>query len=29
MKVDTLSIVEIAKHRRQASQLVDAVGFDY
>lgn len=29
MKVDSLSVVEIAKHRKQASQLVDAVGFDY
>lgn len=29
LKIDSLSIAEIAKHRRQASQLVDAVGFDH
>lgn len=28
LKVDTLPLTEIAKHRRQASQLVDKVGFD-
>ncbi|MFA5490221.1 MAG: extracellular solute-binding protein [Candidimonas sp.] len=28
LKVDELSVVEIAKHRKQASELVDKVGFD-
>lgn len=28
LKVDALSVAEIAKHRKQASQLVDKVGFD-
>lgn len=28
LKIDTLSVVEIAKYRKQASQLVDKVGFD-
>jgi iron(III) transport system substrate-binding protein len=28
MKVDSLSVAEIARYRRQASQLVDKVGFD-
>ena len=29
LKIDTLSVAEIAKHRKQASQLVDKVGFDH
>ncbi len=28
-KVDTLSLIEIAKNRKKASELVDKVGFDY
>ena len=28
MKVDTLPLAEVARHRRQASELVDRVGFD-
>ena len=28
LQVDPLPIAEIAKHRKQASQLVDKVGFD-
>jgi iron(III) transport system substrate-binding protein len=28
LKVDTLPLVEIARHRKQASALVDKVGFD-
>ncbi|MCO2636926.1 extracellular solute-binding protein, partial [Pseudomonas aeruginosa] len=28
LKVDPLPLTEIAKHRKQASQLVDKVGFD-
>lgn len=29
LQVDSLSLTEIAKHRKQASQLVDKVGFDH
>ncbi|MGB6155680.1 MAG: iron ABC transporter substrate-binding protein, partial [Castellaniella sp.] len=28
LKADSLDLVEIAKHRKQASELVDKVGFD-
>ena len=28
LKVDALPLTEIAKHRKQASELVDKVGFD-
>lgn len=28
LKVDSLSVAEIAKHRKQASELIDKVGFD-
>src|SRR5690606_34318474 len=29
MKVDALPLTEVARHRRQASELVDKVGFDH
>ena len=28
LKIDPLPLTEIAKHRKQASELVDKVGFD-
>jgi len=29
MKIDALPLTEVARHRRQASELVDKVGFDH